>query len=190
MIDAEISTSSSMTTLSSPKFDVYRSEHRARVPDLSRQQHVDEVKDLSGNKDFFDFIIAPTVNFISGDPGNNSRLVDEDKKYLWVISTDRVQLALEYGESGKLTTRNRLSHTNFTGGGEAHAGGELWFKDNTSVYITGGSSRYQPRSKAELDSIVLAFKKSGYSVCSAGWSDESGLMRYFRNQNWEASENE
>lgn len=179
-----------MTMLASPKFDPYRSEFAARAPDISRKQYEDEINDLSGNSDFFDAIIAPANNFISGNPGTNTNLENEEKKYLWVISSNRVKFSLEYGTSGGSTNRNRLSHTNFTGGTDAHAGGELWFKDDKSIYITGGSSRYQPRSKAELDSIISAFKKAGYSVCSAGWSEESGVMRYFRTQNWERSENE
>ncbi len=50
----------------------------------------------------------------------------------------------------------------------------MWFVDSGTLVFNGASSRYQPRSPCELDSIALAFKACAYKVAHMGWDDDSG----------------
>jgi len=162
-----------VTTIASPLFDEYRGTHQTQTPDLSRQRFEDEIESLAHHSDFQDLLVAPiklreSINFAA----SQEQLLD-DEKYLWVIGKDYVKIALECGDAGRNTKRNRLSHTNFTGGDDAYAGGELWLKDERALWVNGGSSRYQPRSEDELNQIINSFERSGYHVESAGW--DSGI---------------
>lgn len=163
----------------SPFFEEYRAAYPARPPDLRRQQFADELKDLSGNNDILAVEVAPATGITLGrpQPGN----VIDSAKYLWLITPEDVCAAPEFGKSGRETNRGRLAHTNLSGGGEAHAGGEMWFHGHSSIWMTGGSARYQPATESELNAVVEAFKTAGYAVRSAGWDTEAGKpARVFR----------
>jgi hypothetical protein len=103
--------------------------------------------------------------------------------YIWLVMEDAVLYGLEKGETGTSLSRGRLAHTNLSGGREAYCGGELWFSDESSFWITGSSGRYKPRSVEELDEVVTAFRSAGYKVASCGWSEQLGrFMRFPRGE--------
>lgn len=170
-----------MSTVSAtPNFDLYRTEFSLQLPDLANKRHDDEVIDVSSNSDVYSFLAAPATDFLLGDPPTRPRTAGE-KMHIWLVLPRDVVFSEEAGASGASTHRGRLSHTNLSGGGEAHCGGELWFRDEQSIWITGGSSRYAPRSGEELQAITKSFLSSGYSVCSCGWDSENAApARFFR----------
>ena len=163
----------------SPFFDKYRAAFPARPPDLTKQQFADEVTDLSENSDIVSLEAAPATGMALGNPRSGS--LTDSAKYLWLVTRGEVPAALEYGPSGSRTTRRRLAHTNLCGGENAHAGGEMWFRGHSSIWMTGGSGRYPPATEGELEAIVSAFATAGYAVRSAGWDSETNMpARMFR----------
>ena len=70
-------------------------------------------------------------------------------------------------------------HTNLTGGKSAYIGGELWFSDANSIYVSGGSGRFHPLNEQQLDAAIGVFSSFKYTVKSLGWNRETDLaMRY------------
>jgi len=160
-------------------FDVHRSVHCARQPDLSRQQYPDELCLISG------LVELPSEEFntcVLGEvPTERDNQKADETKYLWVVAKESLPIMLEQGGTASSLQRGRLSHTNLTSGADAHTAGELWFIEPNRIAVNGGSSRYGPRSKHELDSAVDAFKRAGYHVASMGWDDEvSAPVRILR----------
>ena len=176
-----------MPVPASPHFAAYRgySGCEARPPDIRNKVHPDETSDLSHNPEVLflaespaDGVLSSTTDPESDDTEHGQWLTnDTAAKYLWLVRPDDVKIALEYGTLGQETQRGRLAHTNLSGNAVAHAGGELWFKNAESVYINGGSSRFQPRSPEEWDCLVQSFKAAGYRVCSFGWDADKGAPK-------------
>jgi hypothetical protein len=152
-------------------FSGYAASYPARLPDLSRLRHVDELVLLKPEEGVLELRVAPMAAVEHGTPPRG-RVDQGHDPYLWAIRDDSVPLVLESGEAGRHLTRGRAAHTNLTGGEAAHAAGEIWFRDDQSFWISGGSSRYPPRTSAELDAIVVWFAACGYSVASLGWDHE------------------
>jgi hypothetical protein len=168
------------TEYASPRFDSYRRQYDARTPDLKNQRSDDETQNVCANSDVFSLRVAPAPEVLVG-AHPTARYSAGEKMHVWLVLPDDVVYSEEAGASGMKTERKRLSHTNLSGGGKAHCGGELWFRDDHSIWLTGGSSRYAPRTQEELDLIVNSFVDSGYSVCSCGWDEEmAGPARFFR----------
>lgn len=111
---------------------------------------------------------------------------DKERCHLFLVTAEDVLAALESGTSGKSTSRGRLAHTNLCGGGEAHVGGEIWWRDEGAIWLTGGSGRFPPRSEVELNDVAIAFAAAGYDVCNCGWDEETqSPLRVFRgNESW------
>jgi hypothetical protein len=127
-----------------------------------------------------DLSMAPINPFELGVPPG-MQVAESINKYLWVVTPDAVPIAVEQPKQGVKVKRGYLSHTNLTGGEPAHCGGELWFVDDSTVVINGGSSRYAPRDAGELDKIARAFKAAGYRTATMGWNDETASsFRYLR----------
>jgi len=163
----------------SPFFDDYRSAYPARQPNLEKQQFADESTDLSANSDIVSLEAAPATGMTLGKP--QPKNVTDSAKYLWLVTHEDVLGALEFGVSGNATTRRRLAHTNLSGGQDAHAGGEMWFRGHSSIWMTGGSGRYPPTTATELEATVAAFTEAGYAVRCAGWDAEVNMpARIFR----------
>ena len=100
--------------------------------------------------------------------------------YLWVVLPDSAPIILEDSPSSQNLQSKRITHTNLTGGADAHAGGELWFYgDSSTILFSGASGRYQPRNPEELTMVGAAFKACGYVVGSLGW--DADRARPFRN---------
>jgi hypothetical protein len=165
-------------------FDSYRKTFSLRKPNLDNMRHQDELKDMSSAPDVLDVVEPPVKECLIGIPPTLERRAGEGA-YIWLVRPSDVLYSLESGSSGKSLSRKRLAHTNLSGGAEAFCGGELWFKDESSVMITGGSSRYPPRSGDELSEVVDSFRAAGYMVASCGWSEEiDAPARLFREPEW------
>jgi hypothetical protein len=164
---------------STQTFAAYRKRFPVRSPDLSRMKFEDELRQIALAEGLQSLTSAPNQAAKTGVAPTKAR-ESEDTKYLWVIAAEDVPLALECNNTAKLQ-RGYLSHTNLTGGADAHSGGELWFTDASVLILNGGSGRYPPQSEAELEQAALAFKAMGYKVANMGWDDETDTpARYLR----------
>ena len=106
-----------------------------------------------------------------GDDGVN--------RYIWVIDDEGIRYVIEQSIDGR---PNPPKHTNLTGGGEAYVGGELWFSNDTSIYLSGGSGRYPPRNELELENVVRVFASYGYAVTSLGWDKTTNRAKRHRDE--------
>ena len=104
-------------------------------------------------------------------------------KHLWAILPESMPYILEDSKAKVLLLSKRITHTNLTGGKEAHSGGEMWFCDELSMWMSGASGRYPPRDKEELEMICQSIREMGYQVASLGWDDEAmGPVRVIRGE--------
>ena len=165
-------------------FEGHRVVHSARPPDLKRQQYPDELDQIGAEEGLFEVESPPAegVTFGRAPTSRENEVDTRATKHLWVVAMAGVPAALEYPKEGTVLQRGRLAHTNLTGGENAHTAGELWFYDQNSIVINGGSSRYRSRSSDELMSVAQAFKDAGYRVASMGWDEESGPLRFLRGE--------
>jgi hypothetical protein len=160
-------------------FDNFRSQFVARTPNLAVQQFPDETEDSRNSDEVRPLTIAPAAGCAYGDPE------DQGTKFLWLVCVKEIPAALENGELGRSMKRGRLAHTNLSGGEPAHCGGELWFRDDHSMWLNGASGRYHPRSAEELEAVAQCFRNSGYLVACCGWDEETNkAARLFRDANW------
>ena len=97
-----------------------------------------------------------------GDNGENC--------HIWVVDVSGIPCILE--TAGGRSDDERLRHTNLTGGEAASIGGELWFQDRKTVYLSGASRRYPPRSEEQLNRAVELFQQVGFEVTSLGWDND------------------
>ena len=155
----------------------YRNAYPAREPYLGTMQNDDELKQFGPEDGRGEMSIAPATGVVQGNPPDGRG--SSENKYLWAIEPEGVPSVLEDGPAGKAVARGYASHTNLTGGGLAHCGGELWFRDVNSFWLSGSSGRYRPRSGEELAAVVASFRKSGYAVASFGWDGEAGRPAKF-----------
>lgn len=155
--------------------DDYRSRFSARAPDLTRKQSDDELDLVS--EELLGLSAAPAKGLMVDALG----LRGDAEKYLWVIRRTDLVCALEHGGFGKSRNRGTLSHTNLTGGVDAHSGGEAWFCSEKHLIFNGGSSRYRPRGVDELEAIATALRRGGYECCHMGWDSDNNIpSRVFR----------
>lgn len=165
--------------LASPHFDVLREVSQLRSPKIPKVFEDEDVC-LVGQDGVFSLLEAPSSDGIScSAPGGNK------EKYLWLVLEDDVVCGLEYGSLGVSLGRGRMAHTNFSGKNLAYVGGEVWFRDESSIWINGGSGRFPAQNESEWDAAVRGFLDAGYSVCSAGWDKDTGTpSRVIRNAEW------
>lgn len=90
-------------------------------------------------------------------------------RHLWVIRPTDMPVALEACDWGKSLASKRITHSNLTGGLDAHSGGEMWFVNEDRIGINAASGRYGANSEREFDQIVDALRRSGYHVAPAGF---------------------
>ena len=117
---------------------------------------------------------APVANFQQGYPPL-ARSEQGTNTYIWVIDLTGVPYII--GVHLKTLGGERPRHTNLTGDKDAYVGGELWFRTESSLYISGGSGRYPPLCEDQLKDAVTVFEAFGYEVISLGW-DGTGAKRY------------
>ena len=155
----------------SEAFRSYREHFTMRPPDLTNQRFADEIRLITPEEGLSELTPAPaSAPNVGVPPGLGT--AESVNKYLWVIAADGVPIALESPARVELQ-RGRLCHTNLTGGASSYCGGELYFIDQTSVVVNGGSGRYPPRSAAELEEVAVSFKAAGYRTASMGWNQET-----------------
>ena len=102
-------------------------------------------------------------------------------RHLWVIDERGIPYVLE--ERLAAIGSNLPKHTNLTGGGPAYLGGEVWFAAPKVLYVSGGSGRYPPLDRDQLDDAVAVFASFGYEVNSLGWTPGTGMAK----RHWEGS---
>lgn len=158
-------------------FRTYRKKFPARPPNTAAIRLADETRPLTEAEGLRELAAPPCTDVLLGspkDPPNEAAAT----KYLWVVGQNRVPFALDLSPGFE---RGRLSHTNLTGGADAHCGGEVWFSAPSTIIINGGSGRYPPRTPDELDEVARAFKATGYKVAHMGWDAETNTpARKFR----------
>ena len=158
-------------------FATYRSDssYAVRSPDLATKQSDDELVLLSGDHGVRELDVPPAegVQFAMPPSPND--------KYIWVINPCGLPCSLERLPDivavlpGLAKRSGRISHTNLSGGQDAHSGGEMWFPNDKTIILNGGSGRYPPRSANELADIVLAFRACGWRTASMGWDTETNF---------------
>ena len=119
---------------------------------------------------------APALGVLRGCPPKSAS-VNGCHTYLWVIDLRGVLYILDRGLvelSGACP-----KHTNLTGGMGAYVGGEMWFKTDSSLWLSGKSGRYGPLSSAQLDDVASVFMFFGYEVESLGWDDGTDSPKLF-----------
>jgi hypothetical protein len=160
-------------------FDEYRAVYPPRVPDLSRQESPDEVSSISAAEGRREFTVAPADDVLTGAVPR-ARGEQQGTKYLWVVGLTDVPYALESLPGRTVPARGYLAHTNLTGGAQAHAGGEMWFLDEASVVINGGSGRYPPREPEELKKVAAALSRCGYRAGFMRFDDTGLPLRFLQ----------
>ena len=114
---------------------------------------------------------APAQSVCFGRP----RLSREDSgeyTYLWVMDDSGIPYIIE--QPLPLLDGFCPKHTNLTGGADAYLGGEIWFSDAVSLFLSGGSGRYPPLHETQLNDAVQVFESYGYEVTSLGWNVNGG----------------
>lgn len=109
---------------------------------------------------------SPALDVQFGAPPT-SRVEPGSNRYLWVIDQEGLPHIIERPLAE--TDGCDPKHTNLTGGGKAHVGGELWFSDNSHLFVSGGSGRYPPKDANQLSDAVRVFESYRYRVTSLGW---------------------
>lgn len=162
------------TPLASQMFDTLRGVEALRPPDARRIANSDETRLLGPAEGVVEWTSAPTPTPEFGDPPTEARhRTDPDRRTrLWVVLPSRVPTVLEYHPYAQQLASKRMTHTNLTGGDDAHCGGELWVKDATTLYLSGASGRYTPSSAQVLAAAANAFRSAGYRVGSLGWDGD------------------
>jgi hypothetical protein len=160
-------------------FGEYRNNFECRPFNADRVRNSDECRLLTPDEGVLDFVPPPVMYINVGlFP---TTIVSKENTYIWVIMPEGLPYILEEAPVKDVLESRRVTHTNLSGGNDAHCGGELWFRDGESFVLSGGSGRYPPRNRVELDSIVKAFRTYGYRVASLGWDDEiDGPVRFLR----------
>lgn len=104
-----------------------------------------------------------------GSP-RRSHADDGQHCHLWVID-ERGRPCISQEPLHRLGP-GKLHHTNLTGGGKASIGGEIWFDNLPSIYLSGSSGRYPPAGRDHLEDAECLFRAVGFDVHSLGWDPE------------------
>jgi hypothetical protein len=137
--------------------------------------HPDQCRQLTAEDGVRELGPAPISSVTPGRPpdGRDQQTVG---RHLWVIDERGIPFIEERVEAALRLHDGVAKHTNLTGCGDAHCGGELWFREATTrlVWVSGGSGRYPPRSPTELADARSVIEAHGYEATSLGWDDETG----------------
>jgi hypothetical protein len=85
----------------------------------------------------------------------------EAGRYLWVITETGMHIILE-ATPNVASPRQKVCHSNITGGQPALQGGELWFGTDEKIYINFRSGRYGAESDEHMRTVVEYFFFVGY----------------------------
>ena len=161
--------------------NIFRQKYHARSPNLERLRSESETILLNRQHGLLLLTEAPMKNILPGKAPFDQSDRNGTNKYLWVIMTDNVPVVMEFGKAVSQLGIERATHTNLTGGKPAHCAGELWFKNETTIWLSGGSSRYRPENPVQLADAVAGFESWGYRVISFGWDEGTDQpARFYR----------
>ena len=85
--------------------------------------------------------------------------------YLWVIDQNGLKILLE-ATPNLASERGIVCHTNITGGAPALQGGELWFGEDSKLYLNYQSGRYGAATDVQRQAVLDYFAAVGYEVVS------------------------
>lgn len=154
-----------------PFFKRFLEKYPAQPP-RRNPGHQDEVI-LLGRKDgVLEFSLPPMSFTHAGHPSGEG--LEVKNTYLWVIMSDKIPYILEKGEASLRLHGREVKHTNLTGGGPAHCGGEIWFSTDGFFFFSGRSGRYGPESEEKLKDTAESLQASGHSFICLGWDEEVG----------------
>ena len=157
-------------SVSTQTLNDFRIRHRLRFPDPSRIHDQQETVRLEASDGLHLLTPAPVTDVRYGKPGASR--TEHANTYLWVIDTRGIPYVFEapIAKIGSVYPK----HTNLTGGAEAYLGGEMWFASTVDLYLSGGSGRYHPEDRNQLEEAAQVFESFGYQVTSLGWNDSLG----------------
>ena len=150
------------------ELDEFRSRYEAQEPfwpDWAKPHERCLLDHLSGLRSL-EYAAARDVQF--GFPPRSRGDTGHDR-YLWVINDEGLLFVKEI-LNDRLNS-NLPKHTNLTGGLPAYAGGELWFRTEGALFVSGGSTRYKP-NRSQLEDAVDVFRAFGFNVQSLGWDED------------------
>ena len=162
-----------MTRSSTEALDAFRGRHALRWPQRPAD-HAHQTVQLEAEHGFRLLESAPACSVLLGSPPL-SRDEGGENGYLWVIDDRGIPYILE--EVMAVLGSNLPKHSNLTGGGRAYLGGVMWFSSATEMYVSGGSGRYPPVDRAQLEDAVEVLRSFGYEVNSLGWEDGTGWAK-------------
>lgn len=156
-----------------PALDEFRGYYQPRKPTKIDYPH--ESKEIE-SKDGLAFLRRAPASGVKF--GNPQKLEDPVRNtYLWVIDYRGIPYLIE--SRMDILDRHLPKHTNLTGGKSAYIGGELWFSDANSIFVSGGSGRFPPLNEQQLDAAIGVFSSFKYTVKSLGWNRGTDLaMRH------------
>ena len=159
-----------MNEISTQALAEFGSAYSLRRPKVLGQR-IEEMQPLGPEHGIRLLVQAPAIGISQGFPPR-SRNEEGANRYLWVIDSRGIPYILEapIGVIGNALPK----HTNLTGGGAAYLGGEMWFKSDVSLYISGGSGRYPPEDENQLEAVKQVFEAFDYEVVSLGWDHSFG----------------
>jgi hypothetical protein len=161
-------------SLTTTAFDKFRVKYGpARAPQPNKIRNTDETIQMTiqdGLQILSDGPAVPTATIPTTPILDDTR---ESDRRLWAVRKADVVHALENCHYGTTLQTGKIKHTNLTGGADAFCGGELLFLSERTIVVNGGSGRYGPRSKAEMNDVAKAFRDSGYDVWCQGYDDET-----------------
>ena len=161
--------------------DTDRREFLREYPPVSYRQPRDggswpdyELEPVTESDGLRHLTTPPVDPLVRGSPRLD--LKDDGKNcHLWVVDERGLPYILQ-NPIHRLGP-NPLKHTNVTGAGKASLGGELWFDDPSTIYVSGSSGRYPPRDAEQLRRAEALFRSAGYAVMSFGWDEETKRPR-------------
>lgn len=156
-----------------PELRAFREKYPPRPPERDGEPH--ELIQLTDADGVRKLGYAPAQGVILGKPPSAATQYARINLYIWIID----RYGIPYIVERPLIRLSGYSpkHTNLTGGGAAHIGGELWFADEDHLFLSGGSGRYPPRNEPHLNDAVGVFRSYGYRVTSLGWDYSRGRAR-------------
>ena len=158
--------------LSTPELDRFRRHYQLRPPERSSKPHQSLKIGLDNGLRILEE--APISGVAFGCPPRHTT-ERGSHTYIWVIDDSGIPYVLEVPIPS--LDGNAPKHTNLTGGGNAYVGGQLWFQDTFTMYVSGGSGRFPPLTEEQLDTVVTVFESFNYAVNSLGWNHETGRAR-------------
>ena len=156
--------------------DEFRTKHGPAAPPTYIPPDPTEMIQLTAIDGLRQLAPAPATDVQYGQPPQG--LGASPGRYLWVIDDAGVPYLLEAPPHP--TIDNAVpKHTNLTGAGDAYIGGELWFGDSRSIFVSGASRRYPAKDEAHLADATCVFEALSYAVVSLGWDRDGDRPERF-----------